>query len=58
MRDLNLSLSIDEINLILEAVGNLPFHRLYALVGKVQKQASEQLNSQAAADPQRSADVR
>ena len=58
MRDLTLNLSIDEINLILEAVGNLPFHRVYALVGKVQKQASEQLGPQAVADPQRSSDVR
>ena len=44
MRDLNLTLSIDEINLILEAVGNLPFHRVFGLVAKIQQQASQQLN--------------
>lgn len=58
MRELNLSLTIDEVNLILEAVGNLPFHRVYALVGKVQQQASQQLNAAPAGEPQRMGDGR
>ncbi len=58
MRELNLSLTIDEVNLILEAVGNLPFHRVYALVGKVQQQASQQLAAPSARELGRSDDVR
>ncbi len=58
MRELQLSLTIDEVNLILEAVGNLPFHRVYALVGKVQQQASQQLSAGSSSEPQRMGDGR
>jgi hypothetical protein len=44
MKEINLKLTIDEANLILEALGNLPFARVYALIGKIQQQASQQLN--------------
>jgi hypothetical protein len=43
MKTVNLQLSIEEANLILEALGNLPFSRVYALVAKIQEQASQQL---------------
>ena len=43
MQDIELRLSIDELNLILEGVGNLPFARVFNLVGKIQAQAAEQL---------------
>ncbi|WP_437787391.1 hypothetical protein [Sorangium sp. So ce1097] len=42
-RELQLSVTVDEANLILEGVGLLPFARVYALVAKVQQQAREQL---------------
>jgi hypothetical protein len=58
MRELNLSLTVDEVNLILEAVGNLPFHRVYALIGKVQQQASQQLAPASGDEPPRMADGR
>ena len=45
--DIQLRLSLDELNLVLEAVGNLPFARVFALVGKIQAQAGEQLQAQA-----------
>lgn len=45
MPDLQLQLSIDELNLILEGVGNLPFARVYALVAKIQAQAAEQIKA-------------
>ena len=45
MPDIQLRLTIDELNLILEGVGNLPFARVYALVGKIQTQAGEQLQA-------------
>lgn len=43
MKDLVFKVSLDETNLILEGLGHLPFARVYALVEKVQRQASEQL---------------
>ena len=49
MPDLQLRLSIDELNLILEGVGNLPFAKVYALVAKIQAQAAEQIQTAQAA---------
>ncbi|WP_438044724.1 hypothetical protein [Sorangium sp. So ce128] len=43
VREIHLSVTVDEVNLILEGVGLLPFARVYALVAKVQQQASQQL---------------
>lgn len=45
MEKLSLELTIDEANLILEALGEMPFKRVYGLVGKIQQQASAQLGS-------------
>lgn len=49
MPDIQLRLTIDELNLVLEGIGNLPFARVFALVGKIQAQAGEQLQAKAAA---------
>ena len=46
MKEINLQVSIDEANLILEALGNLPFVKVYALIGKIQEQAGQQLNAE------------
>jgi hypothetical protein len=43
MQEINLRLTIEEANLILEGLGNLPFAKVYALVGKIQDQAGQQL---------------
>ncbi|WP_437322470.1 hypothetical protein [Sorangium sp. So ce394] len=43
MREIHLSVTVDEANLILEGMGLLPFARVYALVAKLQQQAREQL---------------
>jgi dihydroxyacetone kinase len=42
--DINLQLSADEINLLLEGLGSMPFVKVYALIGKIQQQASDQLS--------------
>lgn len=42
-RSLNLLLTVDEVNTILEGIGLLPFHRVYQLVAKLQQQAQHQL---------------
>lgn len=45
MKAIDLTLTVDELNLILEGIGQLPFVRVYALVAKLQKQAQEQLTA-------------
>jgi hypothetical protein len=44
MQEINLRVTIEDANLILEGLGNLPFARVYGLVGKIQEQAGQQLN--------------
>lgn len=50
MNTIKLELDIDETNLILEALGQLPFARVYTLIARIQEQARTQL--QAAAAPE------
>ena len=45
MKELTLELEIDDVNLILEGLGNLPFARVFTLVRKIQEQAAPQLES-------------
>lgn len=40
---IQLSLSIDEVNKILEALGNQPYVEVFQLINKIQQQASSQL---------------
>ena len=49
MQEINLRLGVEELNVILEGVGNLPFAKVYALVGKIQEQAAQQLRADHAA---------
>lgn len=48
--ELTLRLSIDDVNLMLEGLGNLPFNRVFALIGHVQAQVAPQLRADAPAD--------
>ncbi len=43
-KEIQLQFSPDEVNLILEGLGNLPFVKVYQLIGKIQEQASHQVN--------------
>ena len=43
MSEIRFTVTVDEANLILEGLGNLPFAKVYALVGKLQQQAGEQI---------------
>ena len=45
MKDINLQITVEEANLLMEALGNLPFVKVYALIGKLQEQAGQQLNT-------------
>ena len=44
MQEITLKLTVDETNLILEGLGSLPFTRVYALIAKIQTEATQQLN--------------
>jgi hypothetical protein len=46
MDKLDLELRVEEGNLILEALGQLPFVKGYALISKIQEQAQRQRNSE------------
>jgi hypothetical protein len=43
MNTIKIELSIEETNLILEALGQQPFARVYALIGRIQELARSQL---------------
>lgn len=43
MKEITLTLSIEDTNLILEGLGNMQFNKVYGLISKVQEQAGEQL---------------
>lgn len=46
MKEIQLTLTVDEANLILEALGQMPFKQVFGLVGKIQGQAAEQLKGE------------
>ena len=41
--NLYLHLTLDETNLLLEALGQMPYIQVHQLIAKIQQQASEQL---------------
>ena len=43
MTEIKIMLTIDETNLILEALGEMPFVRVHQLIAKIQQQAHNQL---------------
>ncbi len=45
MEPIELKLSLDEVNQILEALGQQPFIKVHQVIAKIQQQATEQLNS-------------
>ena len=48
MQDLPLTLPTEATTLALEGLGNLPFAKVYALVAKIQAQATEQIKARGA----------
>ena len=43
MRLFQLNLSLEETNLVLGALGEMPYARVYQLIAKIQQQTAEQL---------------
>jgi hypothetical protein len=46
IKDIKLQLTADEINLLLEGLGAMPFVKVYALIGKIQQQVSGQMGKE------------
>lgn len=44
MKDIRFTLTINEANLVLKALGNLPYQEVFKLVEKIQAQANLQIN--------------
>ncbi|MCE2839697.1 MAG: hypothetical protein LW834_22590 [Cyanobium sp. 49614_E6] len=53
---ITLELSVDDINLILEALGERPFKSVYGLVSRLQSQARAQLRTEGSAEDTRLAE--
>lgn len=47
MTTIRLDLDVDDVNLVLEALGKLPFVQVYQLIGRMQAQAQAQVQVQA-----------
>lgn len=43
MKDLNLNMNLNEVNLLLRALSTLPYNQVHAVIEKIQQQAKEQL---------------
>ena len=50
--EIHLKLTTEEANILLEALGNLPFIKVYALIGKIQSQAAAQVATATSATQQ------
>ena len=46
MKELKFNLTVDDTNTILEALGNMPFAKVYGLIEKIQQQAQQQMQSE------------
>jgi hypothetical protein len=51
MENLNFNLTLNETNIILNALGQMPYTQVYQLVQKIQSQASTQLQSNGSGSP-------
>lgn len=47
-KEITLKLPIDDVNTILQALGNMPFQQVYRIIQEIQQQASSQLGGEAA----------
>lgn len=57
MKEIVLRLSLDQVNLALEALGELPFARVHQLIGAIQNQAAEQLRESSAGSAPQAGDA-
>ncbi len=46
MKEIKLTITVDEANLILEGLGNMPFSKVFTLINKIQQQAAGQITDE------------
>jgi hypothetical protein len=46
MQEIQITVTLEEANLLLEALGQLPFVRVYQLIAKIQQQAQTQFRDE------------
>lgn len=46
MKEFKLTLNVNDVNLILKALGNLPYNQVNELVSKIHAQAQQQMNGE------------
>ena len=46
MKEINLKLSVDEINKVLSALGNMPYIQVFELINKISRQAETSLKNE------------
>ena len=54
MTTIQLSLTLEETNTVLEALGQMPYARVYLLIAKIQQQASAHLQEEQHPVPEKS----
>jgi len=42
-KEVKISLTFEEVNIVLKALGNLPFNQVYEIIGKIHEQANQQI---------------
>ncbi len=52
MKEINLSFTVEETNILLEALGQMPYKMVYGLIGNIQQQAAHQLENQDGRGPE------
>ena len=45
MKDIKLNLNVNEINLVLKSLGNLPYYQVCSVIEKIQAQANLQITN-------------
>ncbi len=53
---IQLELSFEEVNIVLKALGSLPFNQVYELIGSIHEQANAQMFQQQLQQPPSSID--
>ena len=43
-QEINFSLTVDEANVILNSLGNMPYSQVFQLINKIQMQAQQQMD--------------
>ncbi len=56
MKEIHLKLTVDEVNLIFEILGQQPFTKVFELIGKINEQADHQLSTDGHTDSEQNAD--